>query len=74
MWEPRRLSTLWASAACYKDSFTFFKIQNTSVEVVELRAENRRPYLNTNEVEEKRMMRKNKKLEDDGKEIREDKE
>jgi hypothetical protein len=23
MWEPRRLTTLWASAACYWDSFTF---------------------------------------------------
>jgi hypothetical protein len=23
MWEPRRLATLWASTACYKDTFTF---------------------------------------------------
>jgi hypothetical protein len=23
MWEPRRLTTLWAFAACYRDSFTF---------------------------------------------------
>jgi hypothetical protein len=23
MWEPRRLGTLWASTACYRDSFTF---------------------------------------------------
>jgi hypothetical protein len=23
MWEPQRLTTLWASTACYKDSFTF---------------------------------------------------
>jgi hypothetical protein len=23
MWEPRRLTTLWASTACYSDSFTF---------------------------------------------------
>jgi hypothetical protein len=22
MWEPRRLTTPWASAACYKDNFT----------------------------------------------------
>jgi hypothetical protein len=22
MWDPRRLTTLWASAACYRDSFT----------------------------------------------------
>jgi hypothetical protein len=24
MWEPRRLTTLWAFTASYKDSFTFF--------------------------------------------------
>jgi hypothetical protein len=24
MWAPRRLTTLWASTACYWDSFTFF--------------------------------------------------
>jgi hypothetical protein len=24
MWEPRRLITLWASTACYRDSFTIF--------------------------------------------------
>jgi hypothetical protein len=24
MWEPRPLTTLWASTACYKDNFTFF--------------------------------------------------
>jgi hypothetical protein len=24
MWEPRRLTNLWASMACYGDSFTFF--------------------------------------------------
>jgi hypothetical protein len=23
MWEPRRLTTLWAFMACYRDSFTF---------------------------------------------------
>jgi hypothetical protein len=23
MWEPRRLRTLWAAMACYRDSFTF---------------------------------------------------
>jgi hypothetical protein len=23
MWDPRRLTTLWASTACYRDSFTF---------------------------------------------------
>jgi hypothetical protein len=24
MWEPRRLTTLWAFTACYRDSFIFF--------------------------------------------------
>jgi hypothetical protein len=24
MWEPRRLTTLWAFTACYRNSFTFF--------------------------------------------------
>jgi hypothetical protein len=23
MWDPRRLTTLWASTACYRDGFTF---------------------------------------------------
>jgi hypothetical protein len=23
MWEPRRLTTLWAYTACYRDNFTF---------------------------------------------------
>jgi hypothetical protein len=26
MWEPRRLTTLWAFTACYRDSFTFFNL------------------------------------------------
>jgi hypothetical protein len=26
-WEPRRLTTLWAFMACYKDSFTFLFIK-----------------------------------------------
>jgi hypothetical protein len=26
MWEPRHLTTLWASTACYRDSFTSFFI------------------------------------------------
>jgi hypothetical protein len=25
MWEPWRLTALWAFTACYSDSFTFFK-------------------------------------------------
>jgi hypothetical protein len=24
MWEPRRLTSLWAPTACYRNSFTFF--------------------------------------------------
>jgi hypothetical protein len=24
MWKPRRLTTLWAFTACYRDSFTLF--------------------------------------------------
>jgi hypothetical protein len=24
MWEPRRLTILWALTACYKDTFTYF--------------------------------------------------
>jgi hypothetical protein len=24
MWEPRRLAILWASAACYRNNFSFF--------------------------------------------------
>jgi hypothetical protein len=26
MWELRRFTTLWASKACYKDSFTFYAV------------------------------------------------
>jgi hypothetical protein len=29
MWEPRRLTNLWAFAACYRDSFTFFYLLPT---------------------------------------------
>jgi hypothetical protein len=25
MWEPQRLTTLWASTACYRDSFNFYE-------------------------------------------------
>jgi hypothetical protein len=28
MWEPRRLTTLWASTACYRDGFTFIYNQS----------------------------------------------
>jgi hypothetical protein len=34
MWEPRRLNTLWASTARYRDSFTFF-INNSSFIIIE---------------------------------------
>jgi hypothetical protein len=27
MWEPRRLTTLWASTALYRDSLAFFSYQ-----------------------------------------------
>jgi hypothetical protein len=27
MWEPRPLTTLWASTACYRDGFTFFHFE-----------------------------------------------
>jgi hypothetical protein len=27
MWEPRRLTTLWAFTACYRDSFTFLLVE-----------------------------------------------
>jgi hypothetical protein len=26
MWEPRRLTTLWAFTACYRDSFIFLSV------------------------------------------------
>jgi hypothetical protein len=26
MWEPQRLTTLWASMVCYRDSVTFFSL------------------------------------------------
>jgi hypothetical protein len=30
MWEPRRLTTLWASTACYRENFTFI-LKNSTV-------------------------------------------
>jgi hypothetical protein len=27
MWKPRRLTTLWASRACHRDSFTFTNLE-----------------------------------------------
>jgi hypothetical protein len=43
MWEPRRLTTLWASTACYRDSFPFYFFAVVSVErsfISELQLEN----------------------------------
>jgi hypothetical protein len=34
MWEPRRLTTLLASIACYRDSFTFYVIYIVSNECI----------------------------------------
>jgi hypothetical protein len=34
MWEPRRLTTLLASTACYRDSFIFLRTQQASVSIV----------------------------------------
>jgi hypothetical protein len=34
MWEPRRLTTLWAFTACYRDSLTFFFLVESIVSIV----------------------------------------
>jgi hypothetical protein len=31
MWEPRRLTTLWASTACYRDSLNFYVILSEGI-------------------------------------------
>jgi hypothetical protein len=31
MWEPRRLTTLWAFTACYRDSYTFLPFSCTEL-------------------------------------------
>jgi hypothetical protein len=33
MWQFRRLKTLWASMASYRDSFTFFTLKNSGHEI-----------------------------------------
>jgi hypothetical protein len=38
MWEPRRLTILWAFTACYRNSFTFLILTKTS------RSSNPAPY------------------------------
>jgi hypothetical protein len=35
MWEPRRLTTLWAFMACYRDSFTFTFIIRPEIRIWE---------------------------------------
>jgi hypothetical protein len=37
MWEPRRLTTLWASAVCYKDSFTFLTLISIGLRLLSAR-------------------------------------
>jgi hypothetical protein len=34
MWEPRRLTTPWASTACYRDSFTFIFTPILEVKII----------------------------------------
>jgi hypothetical protein len=34
MWEPRRLTTLRAIMVCYRDSFTFFYIQEAMIRTI----------------------------------------
>jgi hypothetical protein len=31
MWEPRRLTTLWAPTTCYMDSYTFYLLFDTYI-------------------------------------------
>jgi hypothetical protein len=33
MWEPRHFTTLWAFTACYRDSFTFYRVRGVFVSV-----------------------------------------
>jgi hypothetical protein len=34
MWEPRRITTLWAFTACYRDSFTFITVMTMKISVI----------------------------------------
>jgi hypothetical protein len=38
MWDPQRLTTLWASTACYRDSFTFFTLKIYDLAAKEMNA------------------------------------
>jgi hypothetical protein len=40
MWEPRRLANLWASSACYRDSFTFLPSLTVTCRRLNIWAEN----------------------------------
>jgi hypothetical protein len=33
MWEPQRLTTLWAFRACYRESFTFYLYYNVKKKI-----------------------------------------
>jgi hypothetical protein len=44
MWEPRRLTSLWASTACYMNSFTFYLRQNLSNSHILSSSSSKTPY------------------------------
>jgi hypothetical protein len=55
MWEPLRLTTLWASTACYRDSFTFLPLREGIVRNFRRKREGRKEKENKkNEEEESR--------------------
>jgi hypothetical protein len=33
LWEPQRLTTLWASTACYRDTFTLYLLSDIVLEI-----------------------------------------
>jgi hypothetical protein len=39
IWEPRRLTTLWASTTCYRDSFAFASTCGLSLSAVDINME-----------------------------------
>jgi hypothetical protein len=51
MWVPRRLTTLWASMACYRDSSTSFTIRKNNISGAHVVV----PYLQEREVDNCRM-------------------
>jgi hypothetical protein len=36
MWKPRRLTALWASNACYRDSFTILRLLNEEMHFINI--------------------------------------